>query len=504
MALSDGVAWAEVPQSAGNTASAGLLSLVPFLLIFLIYYIFFMRRHSVPAILPLKAMFLNKVRGFSQRLDARGGGVSYQLPIVPRNVENPWVTAEKSRDALHDSFEDLCKCLSINAVILKSPNSHYPPWVKFECWAPKDKEPTLVERVLIQITIHPTPYRRFPFTFYLEWSYGETLIYSNSIVSVDPPLIEQILYFVLGRGPKPKLRRTRNHFWEVWKVENKFVASRIDILAILGPCLNVAAIGFWLSSLVLCVQYLDFYYSPHSVFDQVPTSYGNYLIAACVMTLAGGAMWVIGGRISNRRCLVRNQGKPCDEPRDLVRVDSWQTVIFDMAKECQAIRNRFLETIAVLPTTNFRYSREHVWHWGIDGPEEREQIVFSSGRGLVFCLIYTYGNDLYVGWDGHLNRGQWIEKTIKKGIDKQSGEPTSFKVVEPGIQGLTEYDVTDLSCLMEWTHAQLVRLLKRLIDEKKIDQEIDFKILRGERQKLTMERTETKESSTSRLFQRTQ
>lgn len=72
MALSDGVAWAEVPQSAGNTASAGLLSLVPFLLIFLIYYIFFMRRHSVPAILPLKAMFLNKVRGFSQRLDARG------------------------------------------------------------------------------------------------------------------------------------------------------------------------------------------------------------------------------------------------------------------------------------------------------------------------------------------------------------------------------------------------------------------------------------------------
>jgi hypothetical protein len=43
---------------------------------------------------------------------------------------------------------------------------------------------------------------------------------------------------------------------------------------------------------------------------------------------------------------------------------------------------------------------------------------------------------------------------------------------------------------MEWTHAQLTNLAKRLLEELKIDQEIDFNILRGERQGLTGNREE--------------
>ena len=37
---------------------------------------------------------------------------------------------------------------------------------------------------------------------------------------------------------------------------------------------------------------------------------------------------------------------------------------------------------------------------------------------------------------------------------------------------------------MEWVHAQVVKLLKQLINERKIDQEIDFKIQRAERQQV--------------------
>jgi hypothetical protein len=54
----------------------------------------------------------------------------------------------------------------------------------------------------------------------------------------------------------------------------------------------------------------------------------------------------------------------------------------------------------------------------------------------------------------------------------------------PGTQPTSEYDLSDLSCLMEWTHAQIVKLLKQIIAEKKIDQEIDFKIQRAERQQV--------------------
>jgi hypothetical protein len=125
-----------------------------------------------------------------------------------------------------------------------------------------------------------------------------------------------------------------------------------------------------------------------------------------------------------------------------------------------------------------------VWYWGLDGKEEREQLVLVAGRGIVFCQIYEYGRDLYVGWDGHLNRGQWVEQTVASGIDKATGNPVGISRVVPGMQPTTEYDLADLSCLMEWTHAQVVKMLKQLIAEKRIDQEIDFSIQRAERQQV--------------------
>ena len=76
------------------------------------------------------------------------------------------------------------------------------------------------------------------------------------------------------------------------------------------------------------------------------------------------------------------------------------------------------------------------------------------------------------------------EQTVASGIDKASGDPVGISRVVPGTQPLTEYDLADLSCLMEWTHAQVVKLLKQLTAEKKIDQEIDFSIQRAERQKV--------------------
>ena len=90
-----------------------------------------------------------------------------------------------------------------------------------------------------------------------------------------------------------------------------------------------------------------------------------------------------------------------------------------------------------------------------------------------------------MGWDAHLNHGQWVEKTVDTGIHKESSEFTQVNTVESGWQQLTEYDVTDVNCLIEWTHTKLVQLVKRLMEEHNIDQEIDFTILRGERQDLT-------------------
>ena len=53
------------------------------------------------------------------------------------------------------------------------------------------------------------------------------------------------------------------------------------------------------------------------------------------------------------------------------------------------------------------------------------------------------------------------------------------------MQATTEYDLVDLNCLLEWTHAQVTKVLKQYLDERQIDQEIDFQIIRGDRQNAT-------------------
>ena len=249
-----------------------------------------------------------------------------------------------------------------------------------------------------------------------------------------------------------QLRRYR---WQFWKPKNKVNALSIDwaaYLAAIPAILGILALngGLWFLSLLLI-----------------------------------GASSVVYILLNKRKVIVRSSGKPPAEPPSLIRVDSWQTVVSGGGQDWEEIRQRFIKALSNPPGSNFRCALEKIWNWSLDVKEEREQLVLSLGRGLFFCQIYGYDRELYVGWDAHLNSGRWVEKTLTKGIDKGTGRLASINTAVTGWQRLTEYDVTDLSCLTEWAHTQLVKIIKEYMDEKKIDQEIDFKILRGERQGLT-------------------
>lgn len=184
------------------------------------------------------------------------------------------------------------------------------------------------------------------------------------------------------------------------------------------------------------------------------------------------------------RPVVLSSGKPKEEPRNLVLIDSWQAMISGLGQDADALRERFLGALKASPIADSAHRVERIWYWGLDGPVEREQIVVTLRRGIVFCHIYRYDRELYVGWDAHLNAGQWVETTVGRGKSKATGEYTTIKTVESGVQRLTEYDLIDVSCLSEWIHNQLVQLVQRLMKERQIDQEIDFKIIRGDRQKV--------------------
>jgi hypothetical protein len=83
-----------------------------------------------------------------------------------------------------------------------------------------------------------------------------------------------------------------------------------------------------------------------------------------------------------------------------------------------------------------------------------------------------------------LNYGQWSERAIKTGYDTNLGAPTVINTVVPAVALVTEYDLIDINSLTEWVHARVVQVVKQVMAEHKLDQDIDFKILRGERQGL--------------------
>jgi len=395
-------------------------------------------------------------------------------PILRRNVENAWYRTEQVRDELYDSLQKFCEHHSLDALVLKAPPGVYPPWIKFECWIPNGDN-NLTQRAAMSVYIEPKSHHRFPYEFQVYTWYGNEKKSLKHIIRLNTKDIDDFMNYILGWGRKPKPRRARVAAWQLWRPKNKVIALGRDWLGTLESFLYlgvVAALGY-----------------PFLMEFRIPP------VLTILSFLVAAGMWFGARAISKRAHYIRSEGKPLQEPRNLTRVDSWQTVIFGMGDECSKIQTQFLEKLSSGGLPHLKHHLEQVWYWGLDGKEEREQIVITSGRSIVFYQIYKYGQDLYVGWDGHLNTGQWVENTVSRGMDKVQRVMTSLNVITPGVQNPSEYDVIDLSCLMEWTHAQIVKILKDLIAERKIDQEIDFKILRGERQNLSSPRKPQRQSA---------
>lgn len=372
-------------------------------------------------------------------------------PIIPRNETNLWTRAEKVRDELYGRFSTACKREGLEPLLLHSGPYVFPAWVKFEVWQPQ-QDRTTTERGSALITIEPKPYHTHEFEFsgtYAAHNKSRTL---RRVMPFTDSEMQELVAHLLHGGPKPRFRRFREAPFQFWRENNKIEGLKRDMLAMF---------------LMICLA-------------------GSFFLLAVlpIAIILWGVAIYLYVQMRKRRWIVRNDGKPDGEPRSLIRVDSWQTVLFNLGDEKEMFRDRFVRALDTGLGERYSLRPERVWYWGLDGKEEREQLVLTSGRGIVFCQIYRYGQDLYVGWDGHLNRGQWIEQTVASGIDRTSGNPIGISRVVPGTQPITEYDLVDLSCLMEWTHAQIVRVLKQLIAEKKIDQEIDFSIQRAERHKV--------------------
>ena len=89
----------------------------------------------------------------------------------------------------------------------------------------------------------------------------------------------------------------------------------------------------------------------------------------------------------------------------------------DLGRSWQDVRDRLFKRLGEGSNWNIQSRVENISYLTPDGKQERQQIVLSQGRGAVFCQIYPYGDDLYIGWDAYLNYGQWVERAFARGYD---------------------------------------------------------------------------------------
>jgi hypothetical protein len=201
------------------------------------------------------------------------------------------------------------------------------------------------------------------------------------------------------------------------------------------------------------------------------------------LVLAAIAWWLM----RSRSRLVWNGGRPAAEPRDVLRMDSWQTLLIDLGPERDAVHHAVSDELKASGDSNWIVTDERIWHWGVDGKEERQQTVVSFRSALAFLHFYEYGNDLYVAWDAHINRGVWTEKRMGRGTSATTGALCEVHTIASAQRAANEYDVSDGNCVIERVHAVITRVLKRKLAEHKLDQEIDFAIVRERRERLTRE-----------------
>ncbi len=390
-------------------------------------------------------------------------------PILARSADTIWERLRETQAQIYQAFKEAATAEGLRCLELRSNPFVQPAWVKFEAWIPQP-DPSLTERVKATVTIEPMPCHKYEFVHHLKIDRRGKIKTHNQLREFSVEDAATLIRHLVQEKPHALtgLKKLRQYSWQIWLPKNKVKMLKFDMYRLLPT-------GLFLGGLVVFPLFWLFW--PAAVY----------------------AWWWSEFR---RPCFVRSTGKPASEPRNLRRADSWQTLIFGAGNEWETLRDRLLEVFEDSPVANQRCQSERIWYWGLDGTEERDQIVLTSGRGIVFVHVYEYGSDIYVGWDGHLNMGQWVEKRLLKGVERNTGQLVNIETVVPGVQVGNEYDVIDLSCLMEWVHTQATQSIRTFIKEREIDQEIDFSIVRESRQELTRQRDSSTESTRKKLVSR--
>ena len=401
-------------------------------------------------------------------------------PVFPISDQSLWDDAERVRDDLADQIQAAFEQKGMVAWIRKSKPGEYPLLVNVDSWIRSDDTESSVtfDRSSLSISISVSAHRLSP------------LLYS-----VD-------------------LRRHKKHFSRThWDLGLNDVPEFVDHLVRGGS--KPRFFKERTSALERLVGALLPFVGNERQNDLVREARPKYLTGATICAVAGvflllfalaglplvgvvgAALVVTAVVISYRRPELDVVPKqPSRSPRNEIMVDSWHVSVPGAGRTFEQFRDRIHEAIARCdPGSDF--SLEVHQHRTARGFEERERVVLFRGQATLHVHVYPFADDAFVGWNSYINCTRWAESNpISQTV--RDGKRLRYRGLEVGFQIPTHFDLMESDTLAEAVHRSLTEEIKTFLKEREIEADLDFQIIRGDRNQALNEGKE-KERDSSRI-----
>ncbi len=399
-------------------------------------------------------------------------------PVHRLSDDTIWDEAAGLRDACQEAIKQALAAAGIDALVTRSPHGTYPTWVRVEAWLPqtmaKDAPADPRLRTILELRFEVKPYREHSVTTSALAQIGRRTIAVADHPNFTPKHAAEWALYVVGQGPKPRQARFSDFISNAClslvpfartAYTNRILRAYRDR----GP-LKLQFL-FYIIALILVTVGFNF---------QDDFTDGLTWEAAGFFSLAAVAL-VVGVTIQRRRkVIVSVIDRPTIPPRYLLRLDSWHAVIPELGPLADEVKRRIVNKLAIFASSGIISETERYGFRSPNGYDERDRLVITKGQGVAHLHIYRFGADIFVSWDSYINWAQWSE-TRPVSARAAFGQITEYRGLEPGLYVPNEYDLIDLNSLIEVMHRCVSDVLKAMMEEHRIDREVDFSIIRGDR-----------------------
>lgn len=394
-------------------------------------------------------------------------------PIRATAQDTIWDRATTRRDEIAANIRATLAIEKVEALVYVSEPGIYPPWVTMEAWMPIVRDdPQSADgrsRARLEAVVDARPFHRATLVTTLRLTRGTSTIALEHRPDVTQSDVADWTRCALSASTNP---RSYTPFKDACVA---FVGGLLPFVPVphqnaIAASYRMAPAAWFKRNAILIVGF---------VLALIGASLGYTMIGALVV-VAAVITKILMGRGATYTTYVPEQ--PIDVPRRIDLVDSWHAVVADLGPDQSAIRDRLIGRLSAKQKNDADIvARSETYGYRTpNGFEERQRFILRKGQALVYVHIYSFGNDMFVGWSSYLNRSQWAE-TKPVSSKMEHAKTIEFRELRTFQYTPNHLDMIDLNSLGEFVHRRLEIEIKAILKEKKIDQEIDFKIIRGDR-----------------------